>query len=104
MTVRHLRHGAEVRLPAAYVERDVELAYAVTAHRAQGMTVDTAHILVTDDTTREALYVAASRGRNANHLYEVTDMTIHADLDPPASTPRARYEVLAPQLSGAPQR
>lgn len=94
ITVRHLRHEAEVRLPVSYVERDVELAYAVTAHRAQGMTVDTTHTLVTDDTTREALYVAATRGRTANHLYEITDATLLADLDPPAKTARQPYEVL----------
>ena len=94
LVARHLRHGAETRLPAAYVERDVELAYAVTAHRAQGMTVDTAHTLVTDDTTREALYVAATRGRHRNHVYEVTDATLHADVDPPTKAPRAPYEVL----------
>ena len=62
--VQHLHHGGRARLPAAYVERDVELGYAATAHRVQGATVDTAHVLVTDDTTRETLYVAASRARH----------------------------------------
>jgi len=54
LLVQHLRHHARTRLPAANVERDVEFAYAGTAHRVQGDTVDTAHVLVTDDTTREA--------------------------------------------------
>ena len=62
------------------------------------MTVDTAHTLITDDTTRESLYVAATRGRHINHLYEVTDTTLHADLDPPAKAPRAPYEVLRAAL------
>ena len=35
----------------------LELAYASTAHRAQGRTVDTAHALVSPTTTREVLYV-----------------------------------------------
>jgi ATP-dependent exoDNAse (exonuclease V) alpha subunit len=58
-----------VVLPAAYVADHVELGYATTAHRAQGRTVDTAHVLVEPTTTREVLYVAATRGRHANHLY-----------------------------------
>jgi conjugative relaxase-like TrwC/TraI family protein len=56
-------------LPAAYVAEHVELGYATTAYRAQGRTVDTAHVLVEPTTTREVLYVAATRGRLANHLY-----------------------------------
>jgi conjugative relaxase-like TrwC/TraI family protein len=62
-------HGA-VMLPAAYVEQNVELGYATTVHRAQGMTVDTAHALIDPQTaTRELLYVAMTRGATANHVY-----------------------------------
>ncbi len=56
-------------LPADYVAEHVELGYATTAHRAQGRTVDTAHAMVSPTTTREVLYVAATRGRHTNHLY-----------------------------------
>lgn len=49
--------GGSVTLPAAYVAAHVDLGYAVTAHRAQGMTVDTSHVVVTGSTTRENLYV-----------------------------------------------
>ncbi|MEU4293210.1 MobF family relaxase [Kribbella sp. NPDC026596] len=41
-----------VTLPSKYVRESVELAYATTAHRAQGATIDTAHLLVTDKLTR----------------------------------------------------
>jgi hypothetical protein len=58
-----------IHLPADYVREYVELGYASTVHRAQGRTVDTAHAVVSPTTTREALYVAATRGRSANHLY-----------------------------------
>ncbi len=51
--VKDLRHRGLARLPAAYVERDVELGYAATAHRVHSATINTAHVLVTDDTTRE---------------------------------------------------
>ena len=47
-----------ITLPPAYVREHVELGYAVTAHRAQGLTVDTAHVLADSRTTREAFYVA----------------------------------------------
>ena len=43
-------------------------AYAVTAHRAQGATVDTAHVL-DDGGGRELAYVAMSRARMASHVY-----------------------------------
>ena len=38
--------GGSGDLPAEYVAEHVDLGYAVTAHRAQGMTVDTAHVVV----------------------------------------------------------
>ncbi len=43
-------------------------AYAVTAHRAQGATVDTAHVL-DDGGGRELAYVAMSRARATSHIY-----------------------------------
>ena len=58
----------------------VELAYASTAHRAQGSTVDTAHALVTEEMTRESLYVASTRGRLNNSWYAATDELLDADL------------------------
>jgi conjugative relaxase-like TrwC/TraI family protein len=69
MTVQRLRSSASLVLPADYVRQHVELAYAATAHRAQGRTVDTAHAMVGATTTREVLYVSATRGREANLLY-----------------------------------
>jgi hypothetical protein len=66
------KHSGGVVLPAAYVAEHVDLGYAITAHRAQGVTVDTAHVVVSDTTTRENLYVAMTRGRDHNHAYVVT--------------------------------
>lgn len=79
LTVR--RHGARrprgtITLPAGYIAEHVELGYAITAHRAQGTTVDTAHLLIhSSSMTREALYVAMTRGRHSNHAYLATDET-----------------------------
>jgi conjugative relaxase-like TrwC/TraI family protein len=100
MTVRRAGGHGVVVLPADYVAEHVELAYATTAHRSQGRTVGTAHALVSPSTTRESLYVAASRGREANFLYVDTaydpdPQTSHDNADDP-QTPR---EVLAKVLA-----
>jgi len=67
------RFGATAHLPETYVREHVALAYAVTGHAAQGLTVDTGHPIVDRDSTREALYPAATRGRESNVLYLVTE-------------------------------
>ncbi|MGO2655159.1 MobF family relaxase [Brachybacterium alimentarium] len=76
LTVRraHSRWRTTITLPAAYVTEHVELGYAITAHRAQGATVDTAHAIVhSPEMTRESLYVAMTRGRESNRAYIATD-------------------------------
>ncbi|ADU49581.1 TrwC relaxase [Intrasporangium calvum DSM 43043] len=87
LRVRRPVGGRAVTLPAEYVSEHVELGYATTAHRAQGRTVDTAHAYVTATTTREPLYVMATRGRESNVLYVDTmydpdQATAHCDIDP----------------------
>jgi ATP-dependent exoDNAse (exonuclease V) alpha subunit len=70
LTVRPISgDGVGVRLSAAYVAEQVDLGYATTTHRAQGITVDTSHSLGDPATSREAFYVAMTRGRRANHAY-----------------------------------
>ena len=69
MTVRAMDRDGKVVLPAGYVAEHVELGYAGTMFSAQGRTVATAHALVGVGMTREALYVAATRAREANRLY-----------------------------------
>ncbi|WP_090584813.1 MobF family relaxase [Arthrobacter subterraneus] len=65
------RFGGSIVLPASYVAEHVDLGYAVTAHRAQGITTDTSHVVVEPTTTRENLYVAMTRGRQSNRAYVV---------------------------------
>ncbi|MGH2986579.1 MAG: hypothetical protein ACRDLO_07830 [Solirubrobacterales bacterium] len=48
------------------------LGYAVTVHRSQGATVDTAH-RYEDGGGRELAYVAMSRARHSSHVYVVAD-------------------------------
>ncbi|MGO1316797.1 MAG: MobF family relaxase [Cellulomonadaceae bacterium] len=76
LTVRraHSKWRTTITLPVAYVSKHVELGYAITAHRAQGSTVDTAHAIVhSPEMTRESLYVAMTRGRESNRAYIATD-------------------------------
>ncbi|MGO1545304.1 MAG: MobF family relaxase [Gulosibacter sp.] len=65
--------GSSVVLPAGYVAEHLELGYAVTSYRAQGVTTDTAHVLVDSSMTRENLYVAMTRGRESNQAYVAVD-------------------------------
>ncbi len=63
-----------LRLPASYVAAHLDLGYAVTVHRAQGSTVDSAHaVVLSETTTREAFYVAMTRGRRSNIAYVAVD-------------------------------
>jgi hypothetical protein len=65
--------GAAVHLPASYVAEHVELGYATSTARTQGITVDETHTIAAPGMAREDLYVAMSRGRHLNHTYVVTD-------------------------------
>jgi DNA primase catalytic core len=80
LQARHLETGATVVLPADYVAAHVELGYAATIHRVQGMTVDTSHAMVGIGMTRNELYTAITRGADSNRVYVETDDVL--DLDP----------------------
>jgi conjugative relaxase-like TrwC/TraI family protein len=84
------RWGSAVLLPAEYANSHVELGYAVTSHRAQGMTTDTAHVVVAPGMTRENLYVAMTRGRDSNSAYVAMDQPDVAHIGPrPGDDPDA---------------
>jgi exodeoxyribonuclease V alpha subunit len=61
------------QVPAGYVAEHLELAYASTAHGAQGETVATARLLVSDQTSAASAYVGMTRGRQANVAHLVAD-------------------------------
>lgn len=92
--------GSGLTLPDWYLDGrterggpTVDHAYALTAHKAQGMTTGTAFVLGGEDLYREAGYVALSRGRRENHLYLVAP-------DPPGRE-HARPEPSPAPLSAA---
>ena len=72
---RQLADGSWSRdfpVPLDYLQRSAELAYAGNVYVAQGRTVDTAHVLVDASLSRESLYVAMTRGREATTAHVVT--------------------------------
>lgn len=62
-----------VVLPGAYCRDHVQLAYATTAHRSQGRTVDTAHAIIDTSASRETFYVAMTHGKYSNRAYIIDD-------------------------------
>jgi conjugative relaxase-like TrwC/TraI family protein len=89
--------GETVRVPLSRVKlplrfpflnyRDVRLGYAVTTHKAQGITVDKAYVLFSDRMqTRELSYVQLSRSREASRLYLTKDQAGSLELTEAART------------------
>ena len=72
------------RLPAEYLDDGhVRHGYAVTIHKAQGITCDHALLLGSDELHRESGYVGLSRGRESNRIYAVSTAP-----DPEAHIPK----------------
>jgi hypothetical protein len=71
-TTGHPQWSAPFQIPARYLAAHATLAYATTQHAALGRTTSTAHVLVDGLGDRQGLYVAMSRGRDANHAYCIT--------------------------------
>ena len=86
--------GQRVDLDAAYLEPGhLDHGYALTAHRAQGMTVDRSFVLGSEELYREWGYTALSRHREEARFYVARgdlDLERHRDAPPP----------LDPELAG----
>jgi len=96
--------GRTVELPASYLDArtdrggpTLDHGYAITGHKAQGMTTGRAFVLGTEDLYREWGYVALSRGRTENHLY-LTAPTNDRDEIAPAEPPGDRLKTLTRAL------
>lgn len=79
LTVRHTRHRGRITLPPGYVAEHVELGYAATIHRSQGLTVEVSHAYLSPMAVREAALVALSRGILANHAWLDTETVLDPD-------------------------
>ena len=76
-----------VRVPVSELADGLlDYGYALTCHRAQGITVDVALLYASRSLTREGGYVGLSRGRVANHLYATTQVLL-PDVDVEAHHP-----------------
>jgi hypothetical protein len=101
----------EVTLPAWYLDgrgrgernRRVDLAYATTGHRAQGLTRWRALVRLTDTEDSNWLYVQLSRAKQDTRLYAVVGPEPHpaAELDLPDREVGDGYSQLAQALSRA---
>jgi conjugative relaxase-like TrwC/TraI family protein len=103
--------GREVTLPRSYLEgrsqrernRRVDLAYATTGHRAQGLTRGRALVRLTGSEDVNWLYVQLSRARQDTRLYAVVGPEPHGagELDLPDREQPDGYLQLAQALSRA---
>ena len=73
ITVTRLDGHGTITLPVDYVRQHLQLAYATTAHGAQGETADRSITLATTATTGRGLYVGMTRGRDENRALVVTE-------------------------------
>jgi Ti-type conjugative transfer relaxase TraA len=63
--------GRPIRLDRQYLDAGhVTHGYAITGHKAQGLTVEHTYVLGSEALYREWGYVALSRGRQTNRLYQ----------------------------------
>ena len=66
----NLRNGYRHAIPAEHIAAgNLTVEYASTINRAQGATVDEAHLIVDERTNSKQLYVGMTRGRYANYVH-----------------------------------
>ena len=69
LAAERLDDRARVVFEGDYVREHITHGYTVTVHCAQGVTADTTHAVLGENTTRPKLYVAMTRGRETNSAY-----------------------------------
>jgi len=82
--------GEKVTVPSGWAGEHLDHGYALTVHKAQGLTTKTALVYGTATLGQQAGYVALSRGQLDNHLYtsEASLTVDRTDVDVP------RFQVL----------
>ena len=77
------------RLPEEYLDEGwMRHGYAVTVHKAQGLTCEHGLLLASDEMHHEMGYVGLSRGTNSNLIYAVSDDPYDPDLERHAGVSR----------------
>src|SRR6266540_134137 len=102
-------HGRQVTLPAAYLDgpvpagrRVVDLAYATTGHKAQGLTRWRALVRITGQEDANWLYVQLSRAKEDTRLHTIVTPEPHpgaGEVDLPDREPPDAYDQLAAALA-----
>src|SRR6266540_4151607 len=99
--------GRQVTLPAGYLDgpippgrRVVDLAYATTGHKAQGLTRWRALVRITGQEDANWLYVQLSRAKEDTRLHTIVGPEPHpGEVDLPDREPADAYDQLAAALS-----
>jgi conjugative relaxase-like TrwC/TraI family protein len=101
--------GRQVTLPAGYLDapvppgrRVVDLAYATTGHKAQGLTRWRALVRITGQEDANWLYVQLSRAKHDTRLHTIVTPEPHAsagEVDLPDREPPDAYKQLATALA-----
>lgn len=95
LTVAHADTGHTVTLPVDYVTDNVELGYASTIYRSQGMTVDRSYVIPSQSLDRQGLYVALSRGRSINKIFLPDDQVPDVDSHLPQNQPMSPRQLFS---------
>ena len=66
IAARRLDDGARAAFTGDYLREHITHGYAVTVHSAQGVTAERTHAVLGENTSRNLLYVAMTRGRDTN--------------------------------------
>jgi hypothetical protein len=108
LTLRN-EQGRQVALPAAYLDgpvpagrRVVDLAYATTGHKAQGLTRWRALVRITGQEDANWLYVQLSRAKEDTRLHTIVAPEPHPvadEVDLPDREPPDAYDQLAAALA-----
>jgi ATP-dependent exoDNAse (exonuclease V) alpha subunit len=86
--------GLAVTVPTTWAAEHLDHGYAMTVHKAQGLTTDVALLYGTAALCQRSGYVALSRGRQANHLYTSHSSLLAASTGVEITPPR--FELAAP--------
>ncbi|WP_405132934.1 MobF family relaxase [Nocardia sp. NBC_01388] len=99
ITLTGIDHRGHVTLPPDYVTQQVELGYASTIHRSQGITVRHAYTLLNDTLGRALAYVGLTRGTDLNQVFLATDALIDLSGDQQPDDPGEPFRCFARVLA-----